>query len=335
MTEVENNEASHNQNQQQTGQQTVQQAGQQTGQQMRQQTGQQTKGLTNRQKGIICVLLEAMGFALMSTGVKLAGSRIPFFEKALFRNLVALLFAFGVMKAHHESFRPKKGNGTGILIRSVFGTIGIFCNFYACGVLLLANANMLNKLAPFFSILFSLFLLHEKPQKVQILGVIVAFTGMLFIVKPGAFQGSDFLPSVIGVIGGASAGFAYTWVRKLGMNGENGTLIVFYFSLFSMCVCVPVAAIHFVVPTVTELMFLILTGTGAMIGQVFVTKAYFFAPAKEISVYDYTQVIFAGIFGYVLFGEVPDAMSITGIILICGAGVAMYLYNNRSAAAAA
>jgi uncharacterized membrane protein len=188
--------------------------------------------MTNRQKGVVCVLLEALGFSIMSTAIKLTGERIPVFEKALFRNLVALIFAFAVMKTGHESFRPKKGNLTGLFMRSIFGTLGIFCNFYACSVLLLANANMLNKLAPFFSILFSIFLLREKPQKVQILGVIIAFAGMLCIVQPGAFASSDFVPSVIGALGGASAGFAYTWVRKLGLHGENGTLIVFFFSAF-------------------------------------------------------------------------------------------------------
>lgn len=287
------------------------------------------RSLTDRQKGIICVLLEALGFAIMSTAIKLTGSRIPFGEKALFRNMVAFVFAFCVIRSHHESFRPKPGNARGILYRSIFGTIGIFCNFYACGVLLIANANMLNKLSPFFAIIFSIFLLHEKPTKAQIVGVIIAFIGMLFIVKPGAFSGSDFFPSVIGACGGAAAGFAYTWVRKLGMNGENGTLIVFYFSLFSLLVCIPVTMANFVLPNARELGCLILTGLGAMMGQIFVTKAYFYAPAKEISVYDYTQVIFAGIFGLIFFNEFPDVYSLIGIVLICGAGVGMYLYNRK------
>lgn len=289
--------------------------------------------MTNRQKGVTCVLLEALGFSIMSTAIKLTGERIPVFEKALFRNLVAMIFAFIVMKTGHESFRPKKGNLTGLFMRSIFGTLGIFCNFYACSVLLLANANMLNKLAPFFSIIFSIFLLREKPQKVQILGVIIAFTGMLCIVQPGEFASGDFVPSVIGALGGASAGFAYTWVRKLGLHGENGTLIVFFFSVFSTFACLPLAIMNYVQPTATELCFLVLTGLGAMMGQIFVTKAYYYAPAREISVYDYTQVIFAGFFGWILFGEVPDALSVLGYVLIIGAGVGMYLYNRRHAPA--
>ena len=67
--------------------------------------------------------------------------------------------------------------------------------------------------------------------------------------------------------------------------------------------------------------------------QLGITKAYLCAPAKEISVYDYTQVIFAAALGFLVFGDVPDALSVLGYVLICGAGVGMYFYNNRKAAA--
>ena len=68
-------------------------------------------------------------------------------------------------------------------------------------------------------------------------------------------------------------------------------------------------------------------------GQLGITKAYLCAPAKEISVYDYTQVIFAAALGFLVFGDVPDALSVLGYVLICGAGVGMYFYNNRKATA--
>ena len=76
-------------------------------------------------------------------------------------------------------------------------------------------------------------------------------------------------------------------------------------------------------------LYLILAGISASLGQFGITKAYLCAPAKEISVYDYTQVLFAAIFGFFLFGQVPDLLSIAGYILICGAGIAMFLYNRR------
>ena len=78
---------------------------------------------------------------------------------------------------------------------------------------------------------------------------------------------------------------------------------------------------------------LLLAGAFACVGQLGITKAYVCAPAKEISVYDYTQVLFAAALGFFVFGDVPDWLSVLGYVLICGAGVGMFLYNRRHDAA--
>lgn len=80
-----------------------------------------------------------------------------------------------------------------------------------------------------------------------------------------------------------------------------------------------------------QLIYLILAGTFACIGQLGITKAYICAPAREISVYDYTQVIFAAVLGFFVFGDIPDWFSVLGYILIIGAGVAMFFYNKKRA----
>lgn len=82
--------------------------------------------------------------------------------------------------------------------------------------------------------------------------------------------------------------------------------------------------------TAVQTLFLILAGTFACVGQLGITKAYLCAPAKEISVYDYTQVVFAAILGFFVFGDLPDLPSVGGYILICGAGIAMFFYNRRA-----
>ena len=72
-----------------------------------------------------------------------------------------------------------------------------------------------------------------------------------------------------------------------------------------------------------------MAGVSATVGQVFITAAYSLAPASEISVYDYTQIIFAAILGMIFLGEFPDAFSIIGYVIIIGAGVTMFLYNKK------
>lgn len=283
--------------------------------------------LNNKVKGIICVLIAAFGFSVMSLFVKLSGD-LPAFQKAFFRNFIALLFILFMMLKEKISFVPEKGNIPALFGRSICGTLGLLCNFYAIGQLNLSDANMLNKLSPFFAILFSVILLKEKPGIVQLLGVAVAFIGSVFIIKPG-FNSHSFVPALAGVLGGLGAGAAYTFVRKLGSKNENSKRIVFYFSAFSCLLCLPFMIAGYKHMSLLQLLYLILAGTFACIGQLGITRAYLLAPAKEISVYDYFQVVFAAILGFFFFGDIPDILSILGYILICGSGVAMFFYNTK------
>lgn len=278
-------------------------------------------------KGIIHIVVAAFGFSVMSLFVKLAGD-LPAFQKAFFRNFIALIFITVMMLRENIGFAPKKENIPGLLGRSLCGTLGLLCNFYALGTLNLSDANMLNKLSPFFAIIFSIFLLREKPTAAQVLGVAVAFGGSLLIIKPG-FADAQLIPALAGVLGGLGAGAAYTFVRKLGKKGENSKRIVFYFSAFSCLFCLPFLIVQYKSMTFLQTLYLIFAGTFACVGQLGITKAYLCAPAKEISVYDYTQVIFAALLGFFVFGDLPDIWSVLGYILICGAGVAMFFYNKR------
>lgn len=283
--------------------------------------------MNSKTKGILYVITAAFGFSMMSVFVHLAGD-MPTFQKAFFRNAAALVFVAIIMIKNKITPIPKRENLPALFGRAFFGTIGLVSNFYAIDRLVLADANMLNKLSPFFAIIFSIFLLKERPTFVQIFGLLAAFVGSLFIIKP-SMGGYAVFPAAVGALGGMSAGLAYTFVRFLGRKGENSFRIIFFFSAFSCLVCIPFMVMNFEPFTLKSFIFLILAGVSASLGQFGITKAYLCAPAKEISVYDYTQVLFAAVFGFFLFNQVPDLLSILGYILICGAGIAMFFYNRN------
>ena len=109
--------------------------------------------LSKKSKAIGFILLSAFGFAMMSTFVRLAGD-LPSIQKSFFRNVVAMVVAAVVLRREGVGVRWEKGNLPLLLLRSVCGTLGIFCNFYAIDHLVLADANILNKMSPFFAILF-------------------------------------------------------------------------------------------------------------------------------------------------------------------------------------
>lgn len=283
--------------------------------------------MNSKTKGILYVITAAFGFSMMSVFVHLAGD-LPVFQKAFFRNVVALIFVTGIMLKRKIGFVPDKKNVPALLGRSFFGTVGLLCNFYAIDKLVLADANMLNKLSPFFAIVFSIFLLSERPTAVQVLSVFAAFVGSAFIIKP-SLGGYAVFPAIVGATGGMGAGLAYTFVRYLGGKGENSFRIIFFFSAFSSLVCIPFMLADFAAFSLKSLIFLICAGISASVGQFGITKAYVCAPAKEISVYDYTQVLFAALFGFLIFGQIPDFLSVIGYCLICGAGIGMFFYNRK------
>lgn len=278
-------------------------------------------------KGMLMIILSAFCFACMNVCVRLAGD-IPSIQKSFFRNLVAVIFAGAILYKKRLYPRVKKEYLGSLALRCIFGTLGVLCNFYALDHLLVADASILNKLSPFFAIIFSFLLLKEKIKPTQAFCVTLAFAGCLFIVKPG-FQNASLIPALIGVCGGLGAGIAYTMVRVLGTHGVKGPIIVFYFSAFSCAAVLPWILLHYVSMTMGQVGTLLLAGLFAAGGQFSITAAYTYAPARKISIFDYSQIIFATVLGFVLFREIPDIYSFVGYGLIILASLCMFLYNRR------
>ena len=143
-----------------------------------------------------------------------------------------------------DGFKIEKGNLKYMILRATFGTVGILCNFYAVDHLVLSDASMLNKMSPFFVIIFSFLLLKEKMTPAQGLAVTGAFIGSLFVIKP-TFTNMALVPSLIGLCGGICAGIAYAMVRILGQRGQKGSSVVIFFSGFSCVVTLPYLILDF------------------------------------------------------------------------------------------
>lgn len=283
--------------------------------------------ISSKSKGVICILLSAVCFTGMNTFVRLSGD-IPTFQKVFFRNFVAMIFAAVALLKAGESFKPKKGSMKYLIIRSAAGLTGVFGNFYALDKIELSDASMLNKMSPFFALIFSAIFIKEKVKPKQAIAIAGAFAGALLIIKP-AFGNENLLASMAGFVGGMCAGAAYTCVRWLGIKGENGKVIVFFFSAFSTVVTAPYLIFNYHYMTAVQWIFLLLAGVCAAGGQFSITAAYTYAPSREISVYDYSQVVFAAIVGFIVFGDVPDILSFIGYFVICAMAIWMFIYNNK------
>ena len=286
-----------------------------------------------RLKAICCIVASAFGFALMGMFVRLAdfhGEAISAFQKGFFRNVVAAAIALAMFlrsdaPSARECYSHLSKRGRLVLrLRAAFGTIGIFANFYAISHIPLCDALMLNKMAPFFTVVFSWLFIGERISSRQCLCILGAIVGVGLVVRPG-FAHLPLWPAAAGLLGGLSAGAAYACVRELGIMKADGRFIVLFFSTFSCLASLPFMAADFVPMTLTQVAILIGAGASAAIGQFGITAAYRLDEPRKIAVFDYTNVIFAALLGCLFLGQsAPDAITILGFAVI----IAMALLIN-------
>ena len=281
--------------------------------------------MSQKNQGIMYIIMAAFFFACMSFFIRKAGD-LPTMQKGFFRNIVAMFAAAVMLLRTEDKFKIKKGSIPSLLMRAICGTIGLICNYYAIDHMNISDANILNKLAPFFAIIMSALILNEYDNRFEWSMVIVAFIGALFVVKPTLDM--KCIPAVVAAIGGLGAGTAYTFVRKLGKQGERGPVIVMFFSTFSCIITLPFVIFDFHPMTLMQLIYLLIAGICAAAGQFTVTQAYAKAPAKDISVFDYSQVLFAAILGFLFLNQIPDIYSIIGYIIIIGAAIIKWIHRD-------
>lgn len=269
---------------------------------------------------IIFMLLSAFSFSLMSVMVKMT-SNLPFVEAVFFRNLISLFIAYIISKRNNISIIGSRENQKYLLARSIFGLIGVNCYFYSIQNMALADSAIINKMSPFFVLIFATVILKEKIKPMQIFAVLIAFFGITFIINP-EFN-SDIFPALVGLFAACTAGIAYTIVRMLS-GREHPSTVVLYFSLVSVIGMTPFLIFYFQIPSLSELFFLIMTGVFAAGGQYGLTYAYKLAKASEVSIYSYATVIFSSFIGFLLFRETLNQTTIIGITIVLLSGYLNY-----------
>lgn len=277
--------------------------------------------LSSKTKGILSLVMSAFGFALMALFVRLCddyGPAISSFQKSFFRNFIALVVAAVVFLKNYHRCSPSTLTFNSLALlsaRSLFGSVGIFANFYALSKITIAEGQTLNKTAPFFTVIFAWLFLKERVSLKQFGALLLAFFGVVLIAKPG-FAGEHAFPLAMGLMGGLGAGVAYVCVRALRNNGVAPSFIILFFSAFSCLVSIPLMWPYLSPMTFAQILILIGAGAGAAIGQFGVTLAYGFAAPRDIAVYDYTNILFTAAFGFAFFGQMPDVWSLLGFAAI-------------------
>lgn len=282
--------------------------------------------MDDRKKGIFYIVLAALFSTLMTLCIRMAGD-LPSFQKTLFRNVIAMVVSFAAVRREGVSLKVRRGDLPLILLRAALGTAAMFGSYYAADHLILADASILGQLSPFFALLFSWLILHERATLTHGLFAMAAFAGAALIIKPAGNMVN--LGALAGIIGGVTTGISYTLIRLLGKRGVSGSVIIFYFSVFAFLSVLPPVILGYQPMTLDQICWLVGVGLCATAVQFTTTKAYCYAPANEISIFSYTQILFSAVTGFLLLGQTPDIRSILGYCVVAGSAIGMYRYNLR------
>ena len=273
------------------------------------------------------LLVSNLAFSIMSIFVRLAGD-LPTMQKAFFRNLVSITVAVWMLNKSKAGFRVQARNVLPICIRAVSGTVALVAGYYTFDHMIIADATILFKSAPFFTMLFSAWLMKEKVRTLEWLIFSVAVFGSVLVIKP-SFNFTAMLPAIIAILGGVCTGVSVTLVRFMQIRGEKSETIVLAFSAFSCFVFLPSLILNYVPMNFTQFAYLMGAGVAAAVGQFSMSAAYKRAPSNVLSSFEYSQVLFTAVLGAIMFAQLPDALSLVGYLIVVSASVLMAAHGNK------
>jgi len=266
------------------------------------------------------MVASALAFSLMGVCVKQVGSRIPAAEVVLARAIVSVVLSWWLLR--RAGVNPW-GQRRGLLIlRGAIGTAALLCVYAALALLPLASATVLQYLYPTLTALLAWLMLGEPIGRRVMLAMALGWSGVLLVAQPaGLLQGAAALPplAVLIALGGALfTSLAYVSVRSLGTS-EHPLVIVFYFPLVALPLSLPLVVLDPVLPDPGELLWLIGVGVFTQLGQVSLTRGLTALPAAQATAISYVQVAFAGLWGWLVFGEGIDGWTVAGATLVLAA----------------
>jgi len=264
------------------------------------------------------MLVAAASFSVLAVVFKYITRTLPPFEMMFARNAGAFAFLMLYMKARGKQLiRPV--NGRLLAIRAVLGAFAMLCYFYALTVLPVAEVVVIHKAAPFVILFLAWAWMGEPVGRTRLFSFVIAMVGVVVVFQPGftRFGWLLMLPLLSAVL----SGVAHTTLRKLAETDEPETIVAGFF-IGSMAVLVPVMVWEG--PrwpgNIQEGVLVLSLGLLTALAQVAMTKAYREAPAGSVALYSYATIPFAAVLALVLFSEIPSLATITGSVLIIGAG---------------
>ena len=299
--------------------------------------------IIKRNLGIYFMILACLDFSLIGACAKILSKELSSIEIMFFRNLIgSMVLLFMILKIKHK----KEGGHFGLLFfRGLAGTLALYAFFYNISNISLGGAFAFQKTAPIFISLIAFFVFKERLNLKSIIGIFIAFFGVLLICEPWNENGFDIKNTMLGIFSGFLAALALTSVREL-KKFYNTEVIAFsfvflatIFPLFSMIIGenynnknLDFLISTFYMPSFKSWIFIFIMGIFGTLYQIHITKSYGVAKkAGIVAGVSYLDVVFSLILGIMLGDAFPNVIVFCGIISIIFGGIILIKNKDKNA----
>ena len=267
--------------------------------------------------GIRFMALGAFWFSIMSLGVKLAGQGLPSLQIVFVRAVITLALSYWLLR--RAGLRLPGNRPTMLVVRGLFGSLALTCFYFSLVHLPLADATVIQYTNPVFTALLAVWVLGERMPPRAVALVAASLAGVLMVARPSFLGGADSSidPLYVGIalLGALGSAAAYVTVRKL-RGVDHPLVIVFYFPLVTVPLTFPFVLAGWTWPSAWEWVVLLGIGASTQVAQVYMTRGLQLESAGRATSVGYLQIVFAAVWGILIFAEVPDAWSLLGAAVI-------------------
>lgn len=279
--------------------------------------------------GVALMLGFCITAPLLDVAAKLASDTVPVGQITAARFIVQCALMAPFVWIMELSLRVARGQWLALLARAALLFVATFCFIAAIRVMPLADALAIVFVAPFIVLLVGKFYLGEEVGPRRVGAAIVGFVGVLFVIQPSfaAFGGVALFPL------GTAVGFAFYILVTRGLSRRvHPVTMQFYTGLIASLLCLPVLMLaqgtesellDLVWPEGIDWLWLFGVGFFATLSHMMMTYALSLAPSATLAPLQYLELPVATFLGYLVFDDFPNALTLTGIIIIIGAGLYM------------
>jgi drug/metabolite transporter (DMT)-like permease len=278
--------------------------------------------------GIALKVSSVLVFTLMVTCIKATANTVPTGEVVFIRSFFALIPILGYLAYRRRlPSALKTQNVAGHFFRGMVGATGMWCGFFALGLLPLPEVIAIGYAAPLLATGMAAIFLGEVVRVYRWSAVFTGLVGVLIILSPrltvgvsGFGSSTESLGATAALAGAIFAATATVLVRRLVQTEQSGA-IVFYFSIIASLSGLCSLPFGWTMPDPVNLALLIGAGIFGGIGQTLLTESYRHADTSTIAPFEYSSLLFGLTIGFFLFGEVPTGIMLVGAAIVVAAGI--------------